>query len=94
MQDSHHERADARMLGRAVSGERWPIPAEARDAITKKLCELAKGTGRSAQQAARTLARMDALNQADEHADRAYERIDEGKATERVDVIAVRNDIV
>ena len=27
---------------------------------------------------------MDALNQADEHADRAHERIDEGKATELV----------
>lgn len=81
LEDPHREGADARMLSRAVR-ERWPIPGDARGKIAERLAKIAQGTGQRAVSAAKTLARMDALNQADEHADRHYERIDENKPTE------------
>lgn len=83
LQDPHRLTQDAKLISRAVR-ERWPIPGAKREKIAKRLALIASRPGPRAIQAARTLARMDALNQADEHADRHYQRVDEGKATELV----------
>lgn len=74
------------------------MPMEKRKKIAEKLLEIAAGEdakadSRSITSAARTLARMDALNQADEHAERHYQRIDEGQPTERVEGILLVDDL-
>lgn len=83
LDDPHRAGADARMLSRAVR-ERWPIPGDKRELITKKLADMASSDHPRAASAAKTLANMDRLNQADEHADRHYDRIDDNKPTDLV----------
>lgn len=85
---------DRRLMNRAIQ-ERWPIPAGKRTKIVNRLMKVAETAKdvRASASAARTLARMDALNQADEHADRHYERIDDNKPTDLVRFDGITIDV-
>jgi hypothetical protein len=77
----------AKMALRSVR-ERWPIPAEERVRVVASMTRIATASAdvRAAATAARVLASMDGLNQADEHLADKNERIDSGKATDRIAV--------
>lgn len=77
---------DLAIVRRALR-ERWPIPVEKRRDIAERVAKVAAESNdeRSIVAAARVLAQMDGLNQADEHLENKNERLDGGKATERVE---------
>ncbi len=93
------------LLQRAVK-ERWPIPAAKRVEIATRLIAIVEKTGqtildaegnavevsneRNQTAAARVLASMDALNQADDHLHDKNARLDAGKVTERVDGVTLK----
>ena len=64
-----HNRADARMLERAIK-ERWPIPEKARQALMSRMLQIGlspDSSNREAVAAARVVLTADGQNQADEH---------------------------
>lgn len=81
-----HLREDIRIVGMAVK-RRWPVPDEVKERLPGILRSIAETSDSERERiaAARVIVAMEAQNQADDHVADKNARLDEGKATERIE---------